>query len=137
MNDFSSWVFENGGDEAFLRVLNDFGFRSKLSLKNMELDTPDGSELLRQFNCGQKCFLRGLINLADQDQIKEGKNYSACAQKVEEIRKLPNVRSKLNTLFNYKQAGPSASGSAGSSSGGSSGSSGGGSACGSSTVIQM
>lgn len=53
MDDFTPWVLENGVDEALLRVLNDFGFKSKLSLKNLEMDTPDGDELLGHFNCGQ------------------------------------------------------------------------------------
>lgn len=46
-----------------------------------------------QFNCGQKW---GLVSLTGQvkDEIVR-----ACAQKVDGIWKLPNVRSKLNTLF--------------------------------------
>lgn len=32
MEDFSSWVVQNGGDDVFLEILKNFGFTSKLSL---------------------------------------------------------------------------------------------------------
>lgn len=60
-----------------------------------------------------------MVSLAGQ--VKDEKKYSACAQKVNEMQRLRNVRSKLNTLFNNEQPGPSSSGSSGGASSGSSG----------------
>lgn len=37
MEEFSTWVLENGGDGAFLEILKKFGFNSKLSLGEFSL----------------------------------------------------------------------------------------------------
>ena len=103
-NEFSTWVKANGGDDIFLSILKRFGFNSRLSLKNLSLDHPDGEELLQEFNCGQRCLLRGLIELLSSDSV-EPQKYAECSQKIQSLRarsKSTNVRSKINSLFNFK-----------------------------------
>ena len=86
--DFSSWVKENGGDEDFLLVLSEFGFTSKLSLSNLNLDQlPEGTRLLERFNCGQLCLLRGLIGLAGTKQ-----NYGGCIKNFEKVKRKNEIQ---------------------------------------------
>ncbi|SMN12487.1 hypothetical protein SPBRAN_1142 [uncultured Candidatus Thioglobus sp.] len=114
--DFGVWVKDQGGSDQFLIILKEFGFNSKLSLGNLKLDSPDGEELLQRFNAGQRCVLRGLIDLAGSKPSSS--NYAGCMKQVEKVRKkteLPAMRAKINQLFNFNKksnspAGPSNSG---------------------------
>ena len=104
MADFGVWVKDQGGSDQFLAILKEFGFNSKLSLSNLKLDSPDGEELLQRFNAGQRCLVRGLIDLSGS-AIPSSSNYAGCVNQVEKIRKkteLPAMRSKINKLFNSK-----------------------------------
>lgn len=97
---FTDWVMENGGTPEFIDILREFGFSSKLSLSN--LDIQEDTELLNRFNCGQKCLLRGLVKL-----LRDDSNYSSCVKQVEKTRKrieLPRMKSRINELFSFKSA---------------------------------
>ncbi len=99
---FSSWVKEQGGTDEFISILREFGFNSRLSLSNLKLNQPDGEELLERFNCGQRCLLRGLVDLAGS--TVSSNSYSGCIRQVEKVKKkteLPAMRSKINQLFNF------------------------------------
>ena len=63
---FSSWVKSNGGDDKFVKILVDYGFKSKLSLSFVDVSSPEGKALLQQLNYGEKCLLQGLIKLCTQ-----------------------------------------------------------------------
>ena len=99
VEDFPSWILQNGGDETFLNILEEFGFKSRLSLSNLNVEE-DGRELIDRLNCGQQCLLRGLIHLAGKATFA-----SSCERSVEKVQKKtqqPAMRAKLNKLFNFK-----------------------------------
>ena len=60
---FEQWLRDNGGNEELIGILKTNGFTSKLSLKNLDLTSPDASLFVDALNYGQKCLLRGLVKL--------------------------------------------------------------------------
>ncbi len=68
--------------------LAEHGFSSKLSLRYLDLETPEGAALLERLSLGQRC-LQGLIKLCHASDTNSSKKsgegsglYSLCAGKV-------------------------------------------------------
>lgn len=79
---FDAWVRSHGGDEQFISIFHSHLFQSISSLGefdivsdkntalthdciiclgNLDMNSSDSSELVEELNCGQCCFLRGLV----------------------------------------------------------------------------
>ena len=110
---FEQWIKNNGGDDGFIAILKEYGFTSKLSISNLQLDCQDGQDLCSKLNPGQKCLLRGLISMVQPSTpagsgSKSGESlYSACSSRLGEVRSKRGevkVRSKINELFNFKSS---------------------------------
>ncbi len=69
--------------------LAEHGFSSKLSLRYLDLETPEGAALLERLSLSQRCLLQGLIKLCHASDTNSSKKsgegsglYSLCAAKV-------------------------------------------------------
>ena len=113
---FAAWVQEHGGDEQFVGILTAHGFSSKLSLSNLDVSAMEATGLLEQLNYGQKCLLRGLIQLCrtqsgdsgSSTRKVHGVDYGAVTEKVQHIgskaKKGSSTRTKLGQLFRFNPA---------------------------------
>ena len=64
------------------------------------MSSSDCSQLLEELNCGQHCFLRGLIH-ASKSSVKETDSYGASEHQAAQLSsKAHNIRERLNQLFN-------------------------------------
>ena len=108
MADFSEWVKEMGGDDDFLSILKQFGFSSKLSLSHLNFS--DEKELSDRLNAGQRCLLKGLIDLAQEHHHtqKSENPYVSGLQKISDIKSKTgassghNMKARIGKLFNFK-----------------------------------
>ncbi len=107
---FEAWVKENGGDDSMLSVLFDHGFTSKLSLRYLNLDSSDGTELLTHLSLGQRCLLQGLVRLCNGGEVDPAQSasghctYKTCAAKASALfvkGKRRGIKDKINKLFHY------------------------------------
>ncbi len=69
MCSFQDWVLLNGGDTELVEVLKENGFSSKLSLKKMEFDCPEGEQLLRGLTYGKQCLLKALVEALHSESL--------------------------------------------------------------------
>ena len=71
------WILLSGGDTELVKVLKENGFSSKLSMKKMEFDCPQGEQILKQLTYGQQCLLKALVEaLLKEDS--ESSSSSTC-----------------------------------------------------------
>ena len=63
---FEKWVREKGGNNDLLELLKENGFTSKLSLENLDCQSPDAFLFVDLLNYGQKCLLQGLVKLLNK-----------------------------------------------------------------------
>ena len=106
MADFSEWVKDMGGDDDFLSILKQFGFSSKLSLSHLTFS--DEKELSDRLNGGQRRFLKGSIDLAEEHHHtqKSENPYVSGLQKISDIKSKQVHRQAIiimkARIFNFK-----------------------------------
>ena len=100
---FSSWVKENGGDDNFVEILVEHGFKSKLSLSFVDVSSPEGKALLQQLNYGERCLLQGLIKLCSQrPDTNKDSPYSKSIVRSQILKeKAQPLKQKLSSLFRF------------------------------------
>ena len=114
-SEFSDWVCKNGGNDEIVRILNDHGFSSKLSLRHLDLESSDAKCLVEKLNYGQKCFVQGLVKLCTEAQKDAKANpYTVGIGKAHSLgskAKIGTLREKLNKVFHFssKNGGESSS----------------------------
>ena len=104
---FEKWVRENGGDDELIELLKANGFTSKLSLGNLDFNSPDASLFVDLLNYGQKCLLRGLVKLLNKQEAQVGESsrnpYSTGASKaasLSTVSKSSSLKEKIGRMFN-------------------------------------
>jgi hypothetical protein len=93
----NTWLRNNEADEDLIQILRNNGFNSKLSLENLNLESPESSSVLSQLNYGQTCFLRGLVRKLQVDSP-----YSPAVKTANSIAKCSgSLKEKLGKLFHH------------------------------------
>ena len=106
---FEVWIKENGGDDDLIDLLKVHGFTSKLSIGNLDFESPESSNLISQFNYGQKCLIKGLVKLLNGESSQPSSTpYTLCASKANAISKhvsnSNNLREKIGKLFHFDKS---------------------------------
>lgn len=102
---FDDWVRENGGDVELVELLKSNGFTSKLSLKNIDFGSPDASSFVDQLSYGQKCLLKGLVDVLSTQRPKSVSSdpYTSGASKAATLtNKSSSLRDKIGKLFHLQ-----------------------------------
>lgn len=104
-SEFSDWVCKNGGNDEIVRILNDHGFSSKLSLRHLDLESSDAKSMVEKLNYGQKCFVQGLVRLCEETHKDPKANpYTFGIGKAHSLgskAKSGTLREKLNKVFHF------------------------------------
>ena len=102
---FDDWVVENGGDVELVDLLKANGFMSKLSLKNIDFGSPEVSSFVDQLSYGQKCLLKGLVDVLSTQGPKSlsPDPYTRGASKAATLtNKSISLRDKIGKLFHLQ-----------------------------------
>lgn len=54
----------NGADDSFIETLQEHGFKSRLTLSYLDVQSQEGQRVLADLNFGQRCLLQGLVLIA-------------------------------------------------------------------------
>lgn len=99
---FDDWMSENGADIELIHLLKSSGFSSKLSLKNIDFQSPDASLFVNQLNYGQTCLLKGLVDMLHNEKTKDDP-YSRVASNAASLSASKStLREKIGKLFHYQ-----------------------------------
>ena len=94
-------VLNNGGTESFISLLDEFGFKSRLSLRYLKEE--EAGEHFDRMNCGQRSLLRGLISLCAIESEQSG--YGKCLDKISTCKQASGgVQTKLSQLFSLQKS---------------------------------
>ena len=115
-DNFEKWDRENGGDNDLLELLKENGFTSKLSLGNLDFQSPDASLFVDLLNYGQKCLLQGLVKLLNKPQESAKNPYTSGASKAASLSgtsKNVSLKEKIGRMFHFNAPGDSTGKSSG------------------------
>ena len=110
------WILLSGGDTELVKVLKENGFSSKLSMKKMEFDCPQGEQILKQLTYGQQCLLKALVEaLLKEDSESSSSStvpYINGAKKAVSLASNKgSLKEKIGKLFHFGAGSSSAVGS--------------------------
>ena len=102
-------LLSSGGDGELLQFLKDNGFCSKMSLKKLEFNCPEGNSLMQLLSYGKQCLLRALVETLLKEEDSAGcSSYSSGATKAANLGRKTSgigIKDKITKLFNFHTGG--------------------------------